>query len=133
MGEPLARIDTAAESILAGASQRLERALQTLEAALGRCSSGVSDTARVVELKAVRQRSRELETAAAETARTLGRAMAEVRRALDEDETGAYGPPSGSGLLEGDLFDSALESDPGLGDDHNPEAAEPAADKEPTE
>ena len=135
MGEPLARMDTAADT-LAEAAQRLERALQMLETALGRpeaCGPGV---AQVVELKAVRQRSRELETAAAETARTLGQAMAEVRRALHEDEARAYDPQTSlpePGLLDGGRLDSALESDPGLVDDQEAKAAGSAAEREPTE
>ncbi len=142
MGEPLARTDTAAESVLAEAAQRLERALHTLETALGRSAVSVADTAQVVELEAVRRRSRELETAAAETSRTLGRAMAEVRRALQEDELEADDPQTSlfdAGLFDGDTpedgrFDSPLESDPGLADDHDETAAaRSAAEKEPTE
>ena len=140
MGEPLARMDMAAAGVLGEAAQRLDRALETLEAALGRSPSGASDSFHVVELETVRRRSRELETAAAETAQTLGRAMAEVRRALQEDEAEAYDPQASffnAGLLdeeppEEDRLDSALESVPGL-DDHQAEAAGAASEKEPTE
>ena len=145
MGEPLARMDGTAEGVLADAARRLERALETLEAALaGRRAAPFTPagaTAVVVELEAIRWRNRELETAASSASYALGSAMKAVRRALEEDGSGSLDPQTSlfdSGLLDGrspneDRFDSPLESDPGLADDPDEaEAAEPAAEKEPT-
>ena len=140
MGEPLARMDMVAAGVLGEAALRLERALETLVTALGRSPGGALDGFHVVELQTARRRSRELETAAAEPAQTLGRAMAEVRRALQEDEAEAFDSQASffnAGLLdeeppEEDRLDSPLESDPGL-DDHHAEPAEAAPEKEPTQ
>ena len=143
MGEPLARMDLTGDGVLADAADRLERALQALEAALDRSAPGVPNaTAQVVELETARRRGQELETAAAEASRALGRAMADVRRALQDDELDAQDPqPSlfDSGLLTEDPPDatqtnSPLESQSGLAADQSEaEAVEAAAEKEPTE
>ena len=130
MGEPLARTDGSAEGAFTDAAHRLERALETLEAALdGRRTSPFTPagaTAVVVELEAARWRNRELETAATAASRALGMAMKEVRQALEEDEPGSPDPQTS--LFDSGLFDSPLESDAGLADDPD----EPATEKEPT-
>ena len=149
MGEPLARMETTGEGVLADAARRLERALETLEAALGERRrtapfTPAGATAVVVELEAARGRSRELETAATAASQALGLAMQEVRRALEEDDVGPqdaqaslFDPglfdrdiPDGD-LPDGDRVDSALESKPGSADDHQAEAAGSAVEKEP--
>ena len=134
MAEPLARMEGMGEGVLADAAQRLERALKALEAALGRTGSTSEvaslSTAQIVELDAARRRGRELETAAADASQALGRAMAEVQRVLQDDDAGAQAFQTS--LFDEGLLDLPLESGPGLPDDDDPAAAEPAAEKEPT-
>ena len=92
MGEPLMRGEAEpADGPLAQAAGRLDRALERLEAVLGRVAppapepeDGRAD-ALVIELDVARRRQRELEAAAMDASRALGHAMAEVRRTLDED------------------------------------------------
>ena len=132
MGEPLTRMDTASQGVLADAALRLELALQTLERVF---ASGVSpvpapSSAQVVELESARRRGRELEAAAAEASKALGLAVAEVQRALEEDEIEAQDPQTS--LFGPGLLDSPLESGPGLPDDDQTVADGSAAEKEPT-
>ena len=141
MGEPLARTETAGEGVLADAARRLEHALQSLETAIGHPRTATVQpvsSALVGELDAARRRGRALEAAAAEASQALGRAAAEVRRALEEDEAVALDPqaslsdpdPSEPGLFDAG-FDSALESGPGFADDEEPAAAAPRSEAEP--
>ena len=93
MGEPLTRSETDTdhvESALSQAAERLARALSRIETAFeGRSAPPITDTGLagtlVIELDAVRRRQQELTAAAADASAVLGRAMAEVRRTLDED------------------------------------------------
>ena len=115
MAEPLARTEAVSEGVLAEAAHRLDRALQSLEIALGGASSGPAGreapSARIVELETARRRGRELEAVAVEASQALGRAVAEVQRALLDDEAVQ------ASLFDEGLLDSPLESDPGLADD----------------
>jgi peptidoglycan hydrolase CwlO-like protein len=100
MREPISR-DSASPRELVEATKRLDRALQQLEAACAAKGSTVmelrqndpayaaleSDRARLAaELDAARVREGELASAAAAASKALGRAAAEVRAALGEDE-----------------------------------------------
>jgi peptidoglycan hydrolase CwlO-like protein len=104
MREPISR-DSASPRELVEATKRLDRALQQLEAACAAKVSTVmdlpdgqapnddayaaleSDRARLAaELDAARVREGELASAAAAASKALGRAAAEVRAALGEDE-----------------------------------------------
>ncbi len=119
MAEPLARMETAGEGVLADAAHRLDRALQSLEAAFVQTRTSpaelVAPSAQIVELETARRRGRELESVAAEASETLGWAVAEVRRALQEDEDAGLDPqPS---LFDEGLLESPLESEAGLADD----------------
>ena len=135
MAEPLTRMDTAGEGVLADASLRLERALQTLEHVLAAAprssSSPPTSSAQVVELQAARRRGRELETATAEASQALGRAAAEVQRVLDLDDMGEPDPQAS--LFDSASLDSALESEPGLPDDDQVGVSRSAPEEEPTE
>ncbi len=97
MREPISR-DSASPRELAEATRRLDRALEQLKAACAAKVSAVtpdevayaaleSDRTRLAaELDAALAREGELESAAAAASRALGRAAAEVRAALGEDE-----------------------------------------------
>jgi len=99
MREPISR-DSASPRELAEATRRLDRALEQLEAA---CAAKVapapdaldaaayaaleSDRARLAaDLDAARAREHELQAAASAASQALGRAAAEVRAALGEDD-----------------------------------------------
>jgi hypothetical protein len=128
MPEPLARSEPS-EGPLAEAAGRLERALARLEDLLNRTPAAIAPApdeeavGRISELQAAndqlsaelgttKKRSRKLKAAAAEASEAIGRAAAEVRRALDDDAA-AQG-----------LFAFALESEEGSGD-------EPSTDGQP--
>jgi hypothetical protein len=99
MREPISR-DSASPRELAEATRRLDRALEQLESAcaakvsapMGSAERGgyaalESDRVRLTaELDAARVREAELEAAAAAASQALGRAAAEVRAVLGEDD-----------------------------------------------
>ena len=84
------------ESPLEAASQRLTRAMQTLEERLQNrpaeasggtdAGSGEAEAALRAELDAAREREKALEQAAAEASAALGRAAEQIRVALEEEE-----------------------------------------------
>ncbi len=122
MAEPLTRSDLGGEGAatsggtLADAGLRLQRALASLEAAIG---DGAGDRPAVgppdapppaylaIELETSRWRERELQAAAAAASKALERAMAEVSRALQVEATGA----------EQGSLDLPLESEAGSHED----------------
>ena len=78
------------EGALEAASQRLTRALETLEERLQNRpadgETGNGDAERLQgELSAARERERALEEAAAEASAALGRAAEQIRTALEEE------------------------------------------------
>jgi hypothetical protein len=90
--------DTAGESALELAAKRLDRALAALEQRLtqGSASGALFDREQVherltAELDRARERERELEAAGAEASAALGRAILEIRAALN----GAARPAEG--------------------------------------
>ena len=88
--------ETAGESALELAAKRLERAVSALEQRLqGRGGEGgdlfgrpPSDGELTAELERARARERELEAASAEASAALGRAISEIRAALNGAATG---------------------------------------------
>jgi len=102
---------------LEAAIQRLDRALaqlevrtQTLQAQAGD-GGGLFDQDRAklaAELDAARGRERDLELAGAEASRALGRAIADIQRALGEPEESA---------AEDDIFDEPIDVEGGDVDD----------------
>ena len=120
------RTDAGSPASLADAASRLDRALDTLEAAFRR--PGAHAVAPLVPGDA--DRAHELEQAASTASVALGLAMAEVRRLLHEDPGGEEAEPRAARL------NSPLESGHGLLNDSEATPAEPALDpapdKEPT-
>jgi hypothetical protein len=88
--------ETAGESALELAARRLERALDALEHRLAASSPQAhagdlfaatgADGDLAAELERVRARERELEAAGAEASAALGRAIQEIRQALNGQE-----------------------------------------------
>ena len=130
MGEPLTRIEADDDGALANASLRLEQALAKLEANLGRvrpaASPDLAADALNAELSDTRRREQALQAAASDASVALGRAMSQVRQALQRD--GEIGEQA-QGVL-----DLELESRPLLPDDETEDldADEPPSEQEPT-
>ena len=90
--------DAQGESSLDSAARRLERAVGILEGRVGELSTkaegssgGLFDIDRsqlASELDDARARERELKEAGAEASEALGRAISDIRRALDQAEEG---------------------------------------------
>ena len=107
---------------LEAAIQRLDRALAQLEvrttALLSQAGDGGGlfdqDRAKLAaELDAARGRERDLELAGAEASRALGRAIADIQRALGETDVAKDGPEDGAGpddtRTREDIFDEPID------------------------
>ena len=146
--EPLLRMEPGGEGPLVEAAHRLERAVARLEGALAH-TPDASPAAHELEarLQAAQRRERQFEDAAAAASQALGRAMSQVALALSEDEalaedegleedgSGREGetPLEDDAAPEPDRLDLALESAPGLHDEHEGGGERRPPQKEPTE
>jgi hypothetical protein len=101
---------------LEAAIQRLDRALAQLEVRVGALRSQAGDGGGLVdqdraklaaELDAAKGRERDLELAGAEASLALGRAIADIQRALGEDE--GADDDAGEAVADDDIFEEPVD------------------------